>query len=101
MIDVCTIAMVGVQESYYACMWPIYYFFGTHIDAINEVKSFLSKSFDMKDLGEAVGILNIKSIKGENGITLSQSHYVEKILSCFGYVDSKPSLTPYDHRVIL
>ena len=29
--------------------------FGTNIDVINEVKSFLSKSFDMKDLGEADG----------------------------------------------
>ena len=45
--------------------------FGTNIDAINEVKSFLSKSFDVKDLGEADVILNIKLIKGENGITLS------------------------------
>ena len=26
--------------------------FGTNIDVINDVKSFLSKSFDMKDLGE-------------------------------------------------
>ena len=52
--------------------------FGTNIDVINEVKSFLSKSFDMKDLGEADVILNIKLIKVENGITLSQSHYVEK-----------------------
>ena len=75
--------------------------FGTNIDVINEVKSFLSKSFDMKDLGEADVILNIKLIKGENGITLSQSHYVDKILSRFGYVDSKPSPTPYDPSVIL
>ena len=55
----------------------------------------------MKDLGEADVILNIKLIKGENGIILSQSHYVEKILSRFGYVDSKPSPTPYDPSVIL
>ena len=75
--------------------------FGTNIDAINEVKSFLSKSFDMKDLGEADMILNIKLIKDENGITLSQSHYVEMILSRFDYVDSKPSPTPYDPIVIL
>jgi len=75
--------------------------FGTNIDAIKEVKSFLSKSFDMKDLGEADMILNIKLIKGENGITLSLSHYMEKILSRFGYVDSKPSPTPYDTSVIL
>ena len=45
--------------------------FGMNIDAINEIKSFLSKSFDMKDLGEADVILNIKLIKDENGITLS------------------------------
>ena len=53
--------------------------FGMNIEVINDVKSFLSKSFDMKDLGEADVILNIKLIKNENGITLSQSHYVEKI----------------------
>ena len=75
--------------------------FDMNIDAINEVKSFLSKSFDMKDLGEADVILNIKLIKGENGITLLQSHYVEKILSRFCYVNSKSSPTPYDLCVIL
>ena len=75
--------------------------FGTNIDVVNEVKSFLSKSFDMKDLGEADVILNIKLIKNENGLTLSQSHYVEKVLSRFGYSDSKPSPTPYDPSVIL
>ena len=48
--------------------------FGTNIDVINEVKSFLLKNFDMKDLGEVDVILNIKLIKVENGITLSQSH---------------------------
>jgi hypothetical protein len=62
---------------------------------IHEVKSFLSKSFDMKDLGEADVILNIKLNKNESGITLSQSHYVEKILSRFGFIDSKSSSTPY------
>ena len=75
--------------------------FGTNIEVINDVKSFLSKSFDMKDLGEADVILNIKLINDDNGITLSQSHYVEKILSRFGYVNSKPSPTPYDPSVIL
>ena len=45
--------------------------FGTNIDVINEVKSFLSKSFDMKDLGEGDVILNIKLNKVENAITLS------------------------------
>jgi hypothetical protein len=75
--------------------------FGTNLDIINEVKSFLSKSFDMKDLGEADVILNIKLIKEESEITLSQSHYVEKVLSRFGYMDSKPSPTHYYHSVTL
>jgi hypothetical protein len=75
--------------------------FGTSLDVINEVKTFLCQSFDMKDMGDADVILNIKLIKGENGITLTQSHYVEKVLSRFGYKDSTPSLTPYDPSLVL
>jgi hypothetical protein len=37
--------------------------FGTSLDVIIEVKAFLCQSFDMKDLGEADVILNIKLIK--------------------------------------
>ena len=55
----------------------------------------------MKDLGEANVILNIKLIKNECGITLLQSHYIEKVLSRFGFMDSKPSPTPYDPSVTL
>jgi hypothetical protein len=55
----------------------------------------------MKDLCEADVILNIKLIKGENGITVSQSYYVEKMLNRFGYKDSKSSPTPYDLSLIL
>jgi hypothetical protein len=36
----------------------------------------------MKYLCEVDVIFNVKLIKGENGITLTQSRYVEKILSC-------------------
>ena len=64
--------------------------FGTNIDEINDVKSYLSENFDMKDLGEADVILNIKLKKGEHGISLLQSHYVEKVLSHFGYMDNNP-----------
>ena len=45
--------------------------FGTSMIVITEVKSFLSSCFDMKDLGEADVILNIKLIKDEGGITLT------------------------------
>jgi hypothetical protein len=75
--------------------------FRTSLDVINEVKTFLCQSFDMKDQCEIDVILNIKLIKGENEITLTQSHYVEKVLSHFGYKDNKPSPTPYDPSLIL
>ena len=75
--------------------------FCTNIVAINEVKSFLSKSFDIKAMGEDDVILNIKLIKDESGFTLFQSHYVEKVLSRFNFMDSKPSPTPYDPSVIV
>jgi hypothetical protein len=55
----------------------------------------------MKDMGEADVILNIKLIKGEDWITLTQSHYVEKVLSHFSYKDSKPSPAPYDPSLVL
>jgi hypothetical protein len=75
--------------------------FGTSLDVINEVKTLLCQSFDMKDLGGSDVILNIKLIKGENEIILTQSHYVEKVLSRFGYKDSKHSPTPYDLSLVL
>jgi hypothetical protein len=75
--------------------------FGINMKLIHEVKSFLSKSFDMKDLGEAGVILNIKLIKNKSEITLLNSHYVEKILRRFGFIDDKSSSTPYDPSVIL
>jgi hypothetical protein len=45
--------------------------------------------------------MNIKLIKNESGITLWQYHYVEKILSRFGFINGKYSPTPYDPSVIL
>ena len=56
----------------------------------------------MKDLGVADVILNIKLLRDDDGgITLLQSHYVEKILSRFGYSDCKCSPTPNDDSVLL
>ena len=76
--------------------------FGTNLNVIEEVKNFLSQSFEMKDMGVADVILNIKLLRdGNGGVTLVQSHYVEKILSHFGYSDCKSAPTPYDPSVML
>ena len=69
---------------------------------IREVKYFLSNNFEMKDLGEADVILNIKLLReGNSGVTLVQSHYIEKVLNRFGYYDCTPAPTPYDPSVLL
>jgi hypothetical protein len=76
--------------------------FGTRFNVIKEVKEFLSQNFEMKDLGEADVIFNIKLVReGDGGVTLLQSHYVEKVLSRFCYSDCKPAPTPYDASTIL
>ena len=76
--------------------------FGSNINMIKEVKDFLSSNFEMKDLGEADVILNIKLLREENGgVMLLQSHYVKKVLSLFGYSDYTPVSTPYDPSVLL
>jgi hypothetical protein len=76
--------------------------FGSSLKVIEEVKKFLSSNFEMKDLGEADVILNIKLLReGDGRITLLQSHYVEKVLSRFGFSDCQPAPTPYDPSVLL
>ena len=56
----------------------------------------------MKDLGEADVILNIKLLReGDGGVTLLQSHYVEKVMNRFGFSDCEPAPTPYDPSVLL
>jgi len=59
--------------------------FGNNFNVTIEVKDFLSNNFEMKDLGEADVILNVKLLtEGNGGVTLVQSHYVEKVLNRFG-----------------
>jgi hypothetical protein len=75
---------------------------GTSLDVIKETKDFLSNNFEMKDLGEDDVILNIKLLReGNGGVTLVQSHYVEKVLSRFGYSECEPAPTPYDPSKLL
>jgi hypothetical protein len=91
--NVYTIDMVGVDGIL---------IFGSNFRVIEEVKHFLSNNFKMKDLGEVDVILNIKLSRDSDGaVTLLKSHYVEKVLSRFGYNDYTPSPTLYDPSVSL
>jgi hypothetical protein len=76
--------------------------FGSSIKVIEEMKEFLSNNFEMKDLGEADVILNIKLLReGYGEVTLLQFHYMEKVLSRFEFSDCQPTPTPYDPSVLL
>ena len=100
--DKCVYYRYGGGEGVILCLYvDDILIFGTSTAVIDEIKSFLSRCFDMKDLGPADVILNIKLMKNENGITLSQSHYTEKVLSRFGFADCKVAPTPYDASVKL
>jgi hypothetical protein len=100
--DMCVYYRHGGGEGVILCLYvDDILIFGTGTKVIDEIKSFLSRCFDMKDLGLADVILNIKLIKSQDGITLNQYHYAEKILSRFGFEDCKISPTPYDVSIKL
>ena len=52
-------------------------------------------------MGEANVILGIKILRDDDCITLSQSHYVQKVLKKFEHFDMPPMSTPYDSNVHL
>nr|KAJ0200496.1 hypothetical protein LSAT_V11C600308410 [Lactuca sativa] len=70
--------------------------FGTDLEEVDKSKKFLSSSFDMKDMGEAEVILGIRIRKGKNGISISQSHCIEKILKKFNFENYSAVSTPID-----
>ncbi|CAL8092418.1 unnamed protein product [Prunus armeniaca] len=74
---------------------------GSNIGMIKSTKKMLTKNFDMKDLGVANVILGIKISRTSNGLVLSQSHYIEKILAKFSKYDTSPVRTPYDPNLNL
>ena len=52
-------------------------------DIIKATKRMLTSKFDMKDLGVADVILGIKISRKSNGLVISQSHYIKKVLEKF------------------
>ena len=69
---------------------------GSNNEIIKTTKEMFNNKFDMKDLGVADVILGIKISKTSNGLILSQSHYIEKILKKFKQNDSSPMRTLVD-----
>ncbi|GJX44708.1 zinc finger, CCHC-type containing protein [Tanacetum coccineum] len=70
--------------------------FGTDQVQVDLTKKFLSSRFSMKDMGEADVISGIRIKHESNGIAISQSHYIEKVLKKLNYFDCTPVSTPMD-----
>ena len=51
--------------------------FGTSQKEVFLTKDFLSSQFSMKDMGEADVILGIRIKREKEGLSLTQSHYIE------------------------
>ncbi|XP_075106808.1 secreted RxLR effector protein 161-like [Nicotiana tabacum] len=50
----------------------------------------------MKDLSEVNTLLGVKVIRSEDGLMLSQEHYVERLLKKFEYLNVTSVRTPFD-----
>ncbi|KAL0399561.1 UNVERIFIED_CONTAM: Retrovirus-related Pol polyprotein from transposon TNT 1-94 [Sesamum radiatum] len=61
-----------------------------------EVKQFLSKKFEMKDMGEASYVIGIKIYRDRSRciLGLSQETYINKVLERFRMKDCSPSVAP-------
>jgi hypothetical protein len=102
--DKCVYYWFGGGEGVILCLYvDDILIFGNNENVIKEIKDFLSNNFEMKDLGVADVTLNIKLHReeGNGGISLVQNHYVEKVLSRFGYSECSTAPTPYDPSVSL
>src|SRR3954469_2126102 len=74
---------------------------GTDMIGVNETKEYLFSVFKMKDLGEEDTILGIKVRKHSESYVLSQSHYIEKILTKFNHLEIKEINSLFDNGIKL
>ncbi|CAH9095404.1 unnamed protein product [Cuscuta europaea] len=99
------------QSVYYKCKGDISIILCLYVDdillfdsndnIIFKTKSFLKTKFEMKDLGVVEVILGLKLTRSSEGISISQSHYIEKLIEKFGFKNSRIAKTPYDPSVAL
>ena len=69
---------------------------GKDVGKLSQVKIWLAKQFDMKDLGEAAYILGIQIFRDlkNRTLSLSQASYIDKVMDRFSMQDSKKGQTP-------
>ncbi|GKC42530.1 zinc finger, CCHC-type containing protein [Tanacetum coccineum] len=70
--------------------------FGTNQTQVDKTIEFLPSNFSMKDMGEVDVILGIRIKRENKGLTITQSHYIEKILKKFNCEGCGPVSTPME-----
>jgi hypothetical protein len=63
---------------------------------LHETKEFLSKNFEMKDMGEATYVIGIEIFRDRSRglLGLSQKQYIERVLEKFGMENCSTSVAP-------
>jgi hypothetical protein len=63
---------------------------------LHETNEFLSKNFEMKDMGEAAYVIGIKIFRDRSRglLGLSQRQYIERVLERFGMKNCSASVAP-------
>ncbi|CAM8893378.1 unnamed protein product [Rhodiola kirilowii] len=69
---------------------------GDDSEEIEALKTYLSKEFEMKDLGKLKYFLGIEVARSKKGISLSQRKYVLDLLTETGMLDCKSAETPIE-----
>ncbi|KAJ9541592.1 hypothetical protein OSB04_028098 [Centaurea solstitialis] len=66
------------------------------LSLLHDTKKFLTKHFEMKDLGDASFVLGIQILRDRSRgiLRLSQRSYIDKVFDRFGMLDSKSGDTP-------
>jgi hypothetical protein len=68
---------------------------------MNNVKNTLKSEFEVTNLGDLHWLLGIQIKFGPKGIELSQTTYIDSILSRFGLQDYNPTIRPIDRGTTL
>ena len=89
-----------INASLCACRWMICLLWEA-ISNHETTKDMLSKCFEIQNMGVSDVILGIRIIRNSEGLKLSQSHYVEKILQRCCKRDFNQVKTPIDNSVTL
>ena len=99
-VDACLYYQMNNEKTIFVVVWVDDIIVAANSEKyLNETKKLLKQSFKMKDLGQISWFLCIRFKQTNNGIEMSQSHYLRTILEQFGMEQCKPRSTPCELKL--